>query len=269
MRSPLRILMVLCGAQVVIIGALLLHARGLQNETTTVTNRMRIAESTPNPLSARTTLLKNENERLRQDLATIPALRDEAKRIQSQIAAESAQEIALWAARTNQIETATEQTRQRIAEIEAWEKNYDRMQLQKRAAARLVERASEKSDSTGDTSDEYRKLETKLKEIADRMSNQLAVRRDWATTEKTTENREVLKVRMGETWTNLDTAMKRLGKDIDLFEELPVKPEDANSKTPFLRTLLPDMHGVNATLYLDGTVVWSPPWDEALKRSEK
>ena len=266
MLSSRKILLVFCSVQAVIIGALLLHTRALQNETTTVRNRLRAAELAPIDVSTRIALLKDENERIRKDLATIPTLREESKRIESQIAAESAQEIARWMALTNQIQTATEHTRQRIAEIEAWEQNYNRTQLQKRAAARLVERASEKENSSGDPSDDYRKLESNLKEIAERMSRQLAVRRDWATTEKTSENRDAFKTRMGEAWNNLDGAMKQLGKDIDLFEQLPVKPEDADSKTAFLRTLLPDLHGVTATLYLDGTVVWSPPWDEALNR---
>lgn len=262
MHNSKRIPLALCCAQMVIIGALLLHARALQNETATVTNRLRATASTPNDLSTRIALLKGENERIRKDLATIPALREESKRIESQIAAESSQEIALWAARTNQLQAATEQTRQRIVEIESWEKNYNRMQLQKRAAERLAELASEKSDSHDDASDQYRGLEANLKQIAERMSRQLAVRRDWIAMEKTTESRDAFKARIGQAWTNLDTAMKQLGKNIDLFEELPVKPEDADSKTPFLRTLLPDLHGVTATLYLDGTVVWSATRDE-------
>jgi chromosome segregation ATPase len=265
MRGLRRILMVLCGAQAIIIGALLLHARAMQNETTMVAGRLRAAESAPNALSTRIALLKGENERIQKDLASIPALREESKRIQSEMAAGSAQEIALWAARTNRIQTETELTRQRIAEIEAWEANYNRMQLKDRAAARQAEQAREKSNSSGDASDEYRNLETKLKQIAEGMSRQLAVRRDWASMEKTSENRDVFKSRMGEAWTNFDTAMKQLGKDIDLFEQLPIKPGDANSKMPFLRSLLPDLHGVTATLYLDGTVVWSPPLSEALK----
>ena len=266
MRGLRRILLALCCAQVVIISVLLLHARALRNETATVTNRLRAAESAPNVLSARTILLEGENDRIRKDLATIPMLREESKRIESQMAAKSAQDIALWAARTNQIQTETELTRQRIAEIETWEANYNRTQLRDRAAARLAEQARERANSPGDASDEYRKLETKLKQIAERMSRQLAVRRDWATMEKTVENRDAFKSRIREAWTSFDTAMKQLGKDIDLFEELPVKPEDADSKTPFLRTLLPDLNGVSATLNLDGTVVWSPPWTEALSK---
>ena len=257
-----RILLTLCGAQVAIIAAILLHARALQNETTRITSRLR-AESKPSDLSARIVLLEGENERIRKDLATIPLLREESKRIESEIAAESAQEIALWTAGTNEIQAATEQTRQRIAEIERWEANYNRMQLQKRAAERLAELTSQKSDH--DASDQYRGLEGNLKQIAERMNRQLAVRRDWTAMEKTIENRDAYRSRIGEAWTNLDAAMKQLGKNIDLFEELPVKPEDADSKTPFLRTLLPDQQGVTATLYLDGTVIWSSTGAEVIK----
>jgi hypothetical protein len=265
MRRWQRILFVLCSAQVVIISVLLLHAHTLQSETTTIARRLRAAES-PNPLSTRIALLEDENERIRKDLATIPALREESKRIESQMAAESAQEMALWAARTNQILAETEKTRQRIAEIQAWEANYIRMQLRDRAAARLAEQARERSNAGGDSADEYRKLESNLKQIAERTSRQLAVLRDWAATEKTKENRDVFRVNIGQARTNLDTAMKQLGKDVDLFEQLPVKPEDADSKIPFMRTLLPDLNGVSAALYLDGTVVWSPPWNEALNQ---
>lgn len=60
--------------------------------------------------------------------------------------------------------------------------------------------------------------------------------------------------------------MQRLGKDIDLFEELSVMPRDANSKTPLYRSVIPDQHGVTATLFLDGTVEWSPALEQALKK---
>lgn len=117
----------------------------------------------------------------------------------STISVESAAEMAFWAAQTNQLLAAVEQSRRHIAEIEAWEEDYKRMKMRERATARLAEQAAEKSSSTANVSVDYRNLESTLKQIAARVSQQLAVRRDWDTTEKTPESREAFQAKMSET----------------------------------------------------------------------
>jgi hypothetical protein len=150
----------------------------------------------------------------------------------------------------------------RLAEIASWEKERAGAEIRERASARLAQKALE---PTGSATDEYSQLGAKLREVADRMSKQLTVRKEWAAMEKTAAARDAFKLRMSERWTELDAAMKRLGADKDLFVELPVKPDDDFASTPFMRPAIPDLRGVTATLYLDGKVVWSPPLREALR----
>jgi hypothetical protein len=128
------------------------------------------------------------------------------------------------------------------------------------ARARLAEKAAEGPKSAASIAQEYAQLEARLKEAADRMRDQLEVRRVWAKTEKTPEARAAFKDRMSSAWSKLDAAMKQLGPDIVLFEEQPVIPENLDSpKTPFLRSVLPDGRGITVTVYLDGSEDWSPP----------
>ncbi len=265
MRGKWNLLLILTITQLGLIGALLLHARAMQSQDTAIAANVRALHSAPSPASERLALIESDNNRLKKDLATIPALQDDSKRLENQIAAESAKTAEIWMAQSNRLQTAIEHTRQQIAEIEAWEKNYNNAQMRERASARLAQKASANLKTPAAAAAEYVQLELTLKQISDRMKNQLAVRREWANTEKTPESRDEFKRRLAAAWTGLEAATKQLGEDSVLFEELPVTPNDLeSSKTPLLRSVVPDLHGVTATLYLDGTIEWSPPFREAL-----
>lgn len=267
MRGKWKLWLILTIAQLGLIGALLLHARAMQSQDAAIAANVRAVHSAPSPARDRLALIESDNNRLKRDLATIPALQEDSKRLENQVAAESAKTAEIWMAQSNRLQTAIEHTRQQIAAIEAWEKNYHNAQMRERASARLAQKASGNLKTPAAAAAEYVQLELSLKQISDRMKNQLAVRRKWADTEKTPESRDAFKQRLATAWNDLETARKQLGEDSVLFEELPVTPNDLeSSKTPFLRSVVPDLHGVTATLYLDGTVEWSPPLREALAK---
>jgi hypothetical protein len=245
MRAPFKLLIVLCLAQIILISALLLHARSIQNETPSPLPESSATSSEVKRLA----LIETENDRLKKGLAEIATLRAEAQRLENQFSNETAQIDRLWNAQSNHIHSAIEQTRRRITEIEEWERHRARQELQDRAASRLAQRGPI----------DYPQLEANLRAIGDRASKLLAIRREWAGMDKDAKKAEAFKARMSESWMEFDKAQKQLGDDLALFQDFAAGPTVDPAATILLHSILPDQHGRMVTVYYDGNVVWSPP----------
>ena len=247
MPAKSKLLLFLGLAQIVVIGALLLQSRSLKNQAANA-----LAFNTPARGPAeRLELIQRENVRLKKDLSEIPLLQAEARRLENALAEQSARASEVWSAHSNQLQSAIEQSRRNISEIETWEKEKTLAEIRQRAAARLAQKAAE-----GPT--DYVQFDANLRQIGERMRNLMTARREWDAMEKTDDKGEAFKARMAKWWTEYEGAKGMLGEDIKLFEELPVRLKDDFSKTPFLRSVLPDQRGFTVTVYADGNVQWSP-----------
>jgi hypothetical protein len=255
MRRSSQILVVLGITQLCLIPAFYFRTRAIHVEAKAQADAYSSSVSAVNPTAQRLATLTSENTRLKNDLTTIDALKLQAKRLDQEIAATTVQTDAAWSAESNRLQSAIETSRARITDLENWEKERNRAELRKLAAARLAQKAQENSR---DPADEKAQLESTFNQIAAGMRAQLEARREWAKMEKTPENREMFKSRLGAAWSNFDQAHKSLGPDSALFEDLPMTPDSDASSTPLLRSVLPDLQGVTATVYLDGRVEWSP-----------
>lgn len=231
-----------------------MHTRAMQRGEAALAAQSQTVNSEPDPNAERLALIQNENERLKKDLATIPSLQAESKNLEQQIAAQSVKETEIWKTQSNRLQGEIDATRARIDEIATWEKDRTEAEVRQHAADRLAQKG------VASNADDYAQTEATLKQIADRTREMLTVRRDWEKTLKTPEAKDAFRKQMDAAWSGLDTAMKRLGDDTPLYRQLPAQPADVdNPRTPLFRSVIPDLHGVSATVYLDGTVEWSPP----------
>jgi hypothetical protein len=260
----LRVIVAVCVLQVGLICVLALRTSRINAE-----NRELIFQSSPSnpkPIVALESLEK-ENSRLKSELATIPDLSRKVQELQKVSAEESAKASEFWTQRSNMIESAIAKTKDEIRAIEDWGQNFDRAKLRERAAARLAQKAAAGAKTPEEVVAGYARTQEILQTIATRTAKMREVRQQWQASEKKPENRAEFKRNMDAAWSGLDAAVKMLGDDSELFEQLPAPPENADlSKMPFYRSLIPDLHGVTATLYFDGTVAWSPPLTEALAK---
>ena len=261
MRRRWKLLLLLSAAQFVLIAGLLLHTRAMQREEAAATTQLQSISNEPDPNAERLTLIQSENERLKKDLATIPSLEAESKKLEQLIAAQSVKESEIWTTQSNRLAGEINETRRRIDEIATWEKDRIEAEVRQHASERLAQKAA------AFNSDDYSQTESTLKEVADRTRDMLTLRRELEKMPKTPEVRATFRKKMDAAWSGLDAAMKRLGDDTPLYRQLPANPADVdNPKTPLFRSVVPDLHGVSATLYLDGTVEWSPPLNQALAK---
>ena len=256
--SRRRTLLLLGSAHVALLVFFLSRTWKLQNENALLAAGLR-ATALPSISSGRVTLLQRENERLKSDLATIPGLAAAAKRLETEITEQQMKNSANWAGRSNLIQEAIEQKLKELREIWDWDKDQRKLALVEAAKARLAEKASLESNRPEDVEKEYSQLKSVLTQLGLSMKNQLEFRREWMKSDKSPDSRTAFQSNFGQARKSWETAMHQLGDDQVLYEELPVKATDEDlSRTPVLRSIIPDLHGMSATVYLNGSVVLSP-----------
>lgn len=248
--------------QVCLIGVLTLRTRALQAENQELVSQSTAAATSSN---TRLELFEKENQRLKADLVGIPALSAKVEQLKKESEEEARRITGVWMERSNAIQIAIQNKRDEIRRLEEWEKEHAKMKMRERAQARLAQKGTVQTPQ--EAADDYAVLEKALRDIGLRAKRMTEVRQEWRNTDKTPENRSTFQTNMNAAWQELDAAVKKLGADFDLFEELPIdSPELDFSETPLYRSVIPDSRGITATLYLDGTVVWSPPLSSALPR---
>jgi hypothetical protein len=88
MRMSIKLWLAFVAVQVAAIGVLIFVARALKAENAGTENRVRAIGLAPSPVAARLVGIGSENDRLRRDLESIPALRQQSRELQDQIAKE-------------------------------------------------------------------------------------------------------------------------------------------------------------------------------------
>jgi hypothetical protein len=246
-----RIRLILAVLNLALLAFLFQETRKLRRENLRVAVELQTS-SRPSKTVERARLLQAGNERLKKDLLTIPVLAASAKSLQTELEERRPQQTAAWAAASNRLHEAIRLKRDELAGLADWSVEWDRMKLRRVAEARLAEKRLE-PDSPADPA----RLETALQQLGSSTQRRLDIIREWQESDKSPEKRAVFLAGLAEFQAQRDGAIQQLGKDLVLYEEIPVPMTNRNPQAPAFRSLVPDPQGRLATVYVNGDVVWS------------
>jgi len=213
---------------------------------------------TPSPTTEKAALLQKENERLKSDLKMIPGLISKKQEVETEIADQQPRNIEVLNTQSNRIQRAIEQNKKELRELSDWIRNSQEMEKRKKAEARLLEKGLPGSQTPEEIQEEYNQLGTTLQQAGLALKEQFDLRQQWIKSDQSDQTRTAFQPRRIEAYRVLESAMNQLGQDRALYEEIPVLGEvEDPAHTLVLRSIVPDLHGISATVYLDGSVVFS------------
>ena len=213
----------------------------------------RTAPEAGSAIAQRLALVEKENEQLRADLASIPTLAATHDGLRQQLTEQASGKADAWAGCSNLIAAAIAQKREELTDTYRRSSEEQHRKAREIAAERLADKASEESQEPAQEDDQ---LKERLQQVGLSIKQLVDLRKERAAADNTEETKAAFRARFKKAAMDRMRALEDLGKDQVLYETLPLPPtiEDA-AKVPVLRSILPDRHGLSATVYLDGTVI--------------
>jgi DNA repair exonuclease SbcCD ATPase subunit len=227
------------------------HALTAENRRLALTGQPPISVSKPSALAP----LLEENDRLRSELKKVPELKAAIQKLRGETDDDQSEQAGVWHSYSNRIHAAIGEKQRQLQELRAWAKERDAAEKRAAAARRLEERAAE---GFTNSPEEYDKIKERLANLGIARQRLHNIRSEWTQSGKTAQDRTTFQAKLKEAQGVWFEAFQQLGKDIALYEELPLPPTvDNPAGTPLLRSVIPDQNGLSATLYLDGNVIYT------------
>jgi hypothetical protein len=207
--------------------------------------------SDANPLQ----LLQNENQRFRADLREIAQLHTNLAQLKQELEP-SPDTSNGWQEESNRLQTAISQCRNEIQAINQWMADRDRSKMLDAAQKRWAEKAAVPGF---DAARESERLANLLQRVAIGIQKLLSIQAAQRANVDPTKSREQYAEEIRNALAELNELNRPLGDDQFLFENQYIRPESYNDpKKPAIRSIGPDPRGLNLTVYLDGSIEWSP-----------
>lgn len=203
--------------------------------------------------------LQSENTELKSDLKEVSELNLKKQSLEREVGNQKSIDADWVNAQSNRIQHAMEQNKQELKEIGDWHRNRQEAEKREEALARLQVKGLPPNQSPEETAKAYEELQVTLRQIGLAMKSQIELREQWTKSSKTEQARALFQSQFGESQRLWESALSELGQDRVLYDvmyaAIPLK--NPPSRTPVLRSILPDLRGVSVTVYLDGSVVFS------------